>query len=511
MTIPRQILHLVVRDLHLLKWTLLAFVAATAFASVTAVSTGASSTVAAFLCVWMGCAAVAIALQADSPVRSESFWMSRPIAPGTLLVAKLVVAVMVMALPLAFMLGTMQVLALSWAERMHVVREAAVAYGLWLLISMAFAAVTRDVWSLLAVSVFAIIGTLVAIQMRVGAVNPSHAPNDAAALMFSLLLFVVPVAVLLTTFLWRDTLLVGRAIAGAGVLTLWAVAPYAVSTMPPPDEPLMLSKAEQPQLTMRTMDANLGGQAGVSTLWDVAPWRNAERLVIQVERVNVHAKDGTTFTRYGERSWQNVTLRDLPYQDVTAFTPKRQWQYAVTFSAGERARLASGIARIDLVATVSAYSSQAQADLPFVSGATIAANGTVIRVDSVVRETSAASAIVSEMSIGDDRSGSPRGPYSATDVLPRYLLRDDGTGRTAMMAVRSSGTSGGWFLLPGTTAQRRNSHLELSRSYPRDSAMWIPSGPAHLVRLRWDALGMARIQLSVPINSAPSGSYTQGR
>jgi hypothetical protein len=149
MTTLAQMLHVARKDLRECRWPFVVYAALVVFAAVRAAGLWSPSRaleMAMFLVVIAGLVLVAMLVQSDSPIRADAFWATRPLAPSAVLVAKIVVAVViVVGLAIAGQAYAIASFDIHGAALARSLVASAGEYGRWLLVGLALASLTKDV------------------------------------------------------------------------------------------------------------------------------------------------------------------------------------------------------------------------------------------------------------------------------------------------------------------------------------------------------------------------------
>ena len=165
MTVIGQALHVARKDIRESSWPIAVYAALVVLAAVGVVATSSpvwllSIWRAMYFVVISGMVLVAILVQSDSPGRTDAFWATRPLKPTAVVTAKLLVAaVVVLGFALvaqSFALSSFDVHGMALLRRLP---AAAFAYGCWLLVAMALAAVTKDLKTLIVALLFTLVVT----------------------------------------------------------------------------------------------------------------------------------------------------------------------------------------------------------------------------------------------------------------------------------------------------------------------------------------------------------------
>jgi hypothetical protein len=148
MSWSRQVVHVMMKDLRENSWAVGVYIALAAVATANAfrtVQTGAIASLTMPMIILFGMITVASLIQGDSPIRADAFWASRPLTASAVLVAKLLLAVIVV-IGVAALGQSIGLVAHHLAPRdvPGALVWSILDYGRWLLIAMVLAAVTRD-------------------------------------------------------------------------------------------------------------------------------------------------------------------------------------------------------------------------------------------------------------------------------------------------------------------------------------------------------------------------------
>ena len=491
-----QVRHLLFNDVRRLRWLFVAYVACVLLATVAALSFALSSAgwleIAPLLVFLTGFFLVASAVQADSPYRPDAFWVSRPIQPAAVFGAKLVLALLVVALPVAALAWTLVHIGFPTTEYGSTLGPAADSFASWLLVGMAIAAVTHDLRSFANVFVGLLLLFLVGSSLLLRRSGSNFGSNETATLLASALLHLGPLAVLAFVYLKRDAVQRARAFGGV-LLAVWlVVSPFSI----PPGYPVVtvtetLRPKDAPQISL-VLDRPAPGDEPEMLRFHVngKPWRNAARLVVGVKSLLVRARDGTTVNvmrvpplvvRLHDPELYGAVLRDLA---VTSST-------SIRLSSGELLRLSSGIESIEAVGNVEPFAVRVAAELPFTSAAKLQQGGAMYQLDSVQRDPVVSSAVATTVWIrtaAQNMNTDARLSY----LLPRLVLVDDKAHRAITTFGPSSGVSTGWMILPGVSVLRRWTKVE-ARWPLADTGSAM--APARLMWLDWKSLGQAPVRL----------------
>lgn len=491
-----QVRHLLSNDVRRLRWLLVAYVASVLLATVAAHAFALRSTggleMTPLLVFLAGFFLVASAVQADSPYRPDAFWVSRPIQPAAVLGAKLVLAVLVAALPVAGLTWTLVHIGFPASEFASALGPASDSFAIWLLLGMAIAAVTHDLRSFANVVVGLLVLFMVGSAALLRRSGSNFGSNETATLLANVLMHVGPLAVLALVYLKRDAVRTARVLGGALLAVSLVVSPFSIPRGYPVDSVKeTLSPSEAPAVLL-VRDHPVPGYAPEMLRFHVSgkPWRDAARLVVTVKSLLVRARDGTTVNVMRAQTLV-VRLHD-PMPDgvsLSDFVPGASSTLYLT--PGEMRRLTSGIESIELIGTVEPFAARIAATLPFTSGARVQQGGAMFRVDSVQRDPSVSSAVATTVSVRTERQDLMTATRNS-HVLPRLVLVDDKARRAIPIFSQSSGASSGLMILPGMSVLRRWAKVE-ARWPLADTGSAM--APARLMWLDWKSLGQAPVRL----------------
>lgn len=504
-----QVRHLFVNDVRRLRWMLVAYVACVAIATVAATSLPMGKMgwfqAPPLLVVLIGFVLVASAVQADSPCRPDAFWMSRPIQPFAVLGAKLVLALLVVAVPVAAADWSLIHLGFASSEIWSALGHAATSFSDTLLLGMAIAAVTRDLRSFANTAVAVIVLGLVALVALYGRLGFIPGQPTAGGTIHTAVFYLAPLVLLLFVYWRRDSVKMAR-IAGATALAgLFLFEPFTLA----PDRPATQhdvadASADAPHLSVAFVRvASNATAARLTFLVTGTAWRNAARLVITPDSVLVHVRDGSTVALRNQMPTIVVKLpstapESLPWRDVAP-----DWPTSMALSRGEVQALASGVSGIEIVGRAEGYALNVAAVLPFVSGPKTSRQGARLQLDSVQNDPYGASAAITMFAIqhkGVDASALLRRVRMARVewALPRFQLVDDSTHQAIRLATPSSGSTDVSMVLPGANLTCQWAHVQTPLDYTAtDAAGQVRR--VHFLYLEWEYVGSGQVRARSPI------------
>ncbi len=370
---------------------------------------------------------------------------------------------------------------------------------------MAIAAVTRDLRSFANTMVVLLVLYFVALLTLFGRLQSSPGLPAAGSGLHATALQVGPLALLVFVYWMRDRVTLARAV-GASFLVAWfLLKPFMiVPDLPAAGKPAATATGDAPQIGVDFDRAASGATLGrIQLRVTGAPWRDATRLIVTVDSLLVHARDGSTVRPRNRMSPFVVAVRSIaadsrPWRDFAPDGPT-----PILLAESEVQALASGVASVEIVGRVDAYSANAAAVMPFESGRTSRSHGVLLQLDSVQRNADGATAVVTTITVrseGLDEAEFLRRVRFARRawLLPRFVLLDDSTHQAIRVAYPSTGMSDGWMVLPGTKRTREWTSLQTPTDYIALSAGGHVR-PVHFMHLDWELAGSARLRTRSPV------------
>jgi len=215
----RQVKHVSAKDLRYSWWAIAALLAAAVIAATGFVTRGALGPIVSFgassttetlsmsdltvswlplVIVVVGIITLAILVQADRPLQADSFWTTRPLAPTSVLFAKLLLAVVAITLlPLAAAFVSLRTLHTPAGVAARLLAHAGLVHLSLLLATILVAAVTEDMKGF----VSACVGLLAALLLSIGLF--AEVANADFTLPSSIALVMPVVALVVLAFLYR--------------------------------------------------------------------------------------------------------------------------------------------------------------------------------------------------------------------------------------------------------------------------------------------------------------------
>jgi hypothetical protein len=530
----RQVIHVAWKDVRLMRWLLLAYAAAVA-AAVLATSTprlmSGPAMLASLLVVLFGVLLVAVLIQADSPARSDAFWVSHPLHPGAVFGAKvLVVALALLAPALVGQLLALVAHDLPAAALPGLLGESALQYGRWLAMAGLVAVVSRDLRTFLLAMVVVTIGVGMATLTVVHLLAPGRALPPGAGVMTPFLWLAAGLVVAgyqyRTRNLRRGLVLVGLAVVL--ITTLGAVGPYR--------EAGRAARGVVPA-ELRGAELRLNGMALIQ--WQRAGATGNVPLHVRLEGVSdrhryylvaptvwVDMPDGTServpestsFVDFGVPGSPFATPIDAPVR--WALPPQRpeDWQGIwVELTRSQREAIVSGNAGLRLEGDLEILEARRMGALPLRPGAAAAGGGQRIGIVGVTPGNDGPTVDVHMTEVSSSRLptglGHPGLPSRWT--AKTYALINPDRGEGVQMSEGGGSGTGSGLVIPGPAVSSWSREVGPMRMPPRQErewradADWLAGAELHVVQ--WVPLGSYPVEVGtrfrldlVPVTPAPS-------
>jgi hypothetical protein len=496
-----QVAHVARKDLHHTAWLVVAYAAVAALATLASRwdRFGAAGTFFYTVpLVVLGMILTAVVVQSDSPARSTALWVTLPLRPSAVLCAKiLVAALVVVGLPLLGQLAVIVMHATRSGDIPGLLVLSALAYGVWLAIAAALAALTRDLRSFLV----ALILVMLAWGIVMSTIYNRTAPAPAAPYLINTVQLTGLLLLLAHQYLTRD---VRRGIMGAAVLWLLFLAlPMVVRRS---DVSRTAASARIPAslrpavFRMEGVDLDAGSHASVQIRLEGASRFHEYALVAPV--VRLHGRDGSSEavpTPGVEVVLNEPTLR-LAGRLVWLGDPEGPTTHLgglpVELAPAQREALARGGARLSVRGHLEVREPRTRLDLPLAEGATAASGGLWVKVARAESFGEGPSLEVQTSSIAFPSRHRP----DALVVLGResveYALVNRRRGEA--LALRQGGSAGSSLplMLPGPSTASRTLQLLPPQTRAPETHVdreWL-SG-ASLVLVQWSPLGSDPVRI----------------
>ncbi|MBA2670461.1 MAG: hypothetical protein H0U67_08835 [Gemmatimonadetes bacterium] len=525
-----QVAHIVRKDLYLSRWFLLAYAGVVLGATVEAVGWSSlgteSSLIWTFFLVLLGMILLALLIQADSPQRSNAFWVALPLNRSAVFAAKVAGAVLLLlVLPLLGQFAGLSAHAVAAGELPTLLGRSALVYGAWLGLAAVIAALTPDLRTFAVTLTLVILGGTISMQV-VGALLDS---NSASASPDPLLwpALVAGGALFLVAHQYRTRDLRRgiwiAALLGVAVLVL----PVAARSSAPSVHPASGSVPDSLRpvtLSLRDVRFERGNRAmlglhlsGISASHQYLlvspvvhiqmPDGSSERVEIQSvgssERVEIQSvgsseqvviqsvadpyielnapilRLGEGLTWLGERA---------PYREIVT-------SVSVDLSPGQRAAVSRGDAPLTVLGHLEVREARVRAELSLEPGARTVFDGERVRLLEVENIGEGPAVELRISSVASPRSSGVAAPrYATLRRSPRYALINHEAHEAFVLS--EVGVSGGGFglVLPGaeawTTTRRlqqnsMHSDVRIGNDWLRHARLllvdWVPVGSAPVV------------------------------
>ena len=502
MTWAAQVRHVMAKDVRQARWLLSAYLGLVSIAWARALAwpdtPRSGFDISMYLVVLAGLFVVGSVVQADSPIRSDAFWGSRPLHPGAVLTAKACLTLLiVVTVPLLAQLHALVANGVSAGALLGMLTRSVWMYALWLLIAMVLAAVTQDIRSFIVALVILPAGlALLSFSTSFGWARRARWNGSAMETIGPAALVVVgfgaAVGVLVVLYRTRTLRRTVKVLAAIGVACMF----------------LTLLGYPARRRTARQLPT-ISGDFGVAVAADytrsippqlrvnIADARKSDRLVVLDSSVVVlQLRDGTITT---------VSLRGARLQLESSrlpIDPRIRWRgaipgegrggggFGVPLTREQREALRVGIASASIEGLAIVAEPRVALTLPFQVGASERRDGKGARIMTVSPATEDSLGVVMQSTI--TRSGSPElnqiYPFSPWDT-PRYVLVNDARGEAVVLGG-GYGSASEALVLPGAWRYSGPTQLRLEPAgLASVSADWY-SG-AKLVVVDWVIVGRA--------------------
>ena len=525
MTALAQVRHVLAKDLREMRWTLVGYLSIVLVATLQALSWSRpfnnTLEMAFVVVVVLGMLLVALAIQADSPTRVNAFWASQPLAPWSVLAAKLVLAIVIaIGIPTLGQLLGLAAHGVPAAFVPGLLWRSVWEYGAWLLFAMIIAAMTPDLRTFL-LGVVAVPVSIVVVGV-VLVVPRLERTADGAAVAVGLELSAV----------WNLTLVVGL-IGGLALLAavyrtrdsrrgVWALgAVCAIASLflvqgPTNPRPVLVAyTGPMATFTLSLVDSQAPiVRPRVGLLLTITAPEHGGRLTLL-------GPTAVFYPRHGKRVLvplvgQGATLQSAMFTSdgsgvgaPTAITsptavldsttkwlgapPERpvRRQFSVELNSAQLAAIAGGVDSIGLKAEVQVETPTVLGTLPLRVGETMMRQALRIRVQSFTHGYGLVNLTTEVRSIPlDDQS--PSAVLFGGNQEVEFALWNPARREAIALLARSTRGGTGWLVLPGTSIEERISDLEPAFRYSGDSVSlpdnaWFDG--ARLVAIAWTSRG----------------------
>ena len=502
MTWLGQVRHVMAKDVRQARWPLLGYLAIVAAAWARALEWPARSSAAdgisMVLVIAAGIFVAGSVVQADSPTRSDAFWGSRPFSPTGVLTAKgLLALLIVIGVPLLAQFHVLMSNDVPARPLAAMLAKSVSVYGLWLLIAMVLAAVTRDIRS------FTVALLMLPAGIALLSFSSSFGRARGAGLQLGVIETAAPVAFMvagigtavgLLIVLYRSRTLLRPAKVAAVV----AVACTFISLVALPSRANTTSRLEPLSGDFGVVvESNLDLTVPSTLKVGVDGPRPSSRLVmLDSGTVTLRLRDGTVTRVLFRGTRFRVMSPRLPVAAGVRWLGSvpndgRGGRTGLPLTRDQRAALRAGIASASIEGSVLVAEPRVAFTLPLQPGASARHDGLTARVLTVNAADDDSLAMVAQGTITRSGAFDNRVLMLAPWDTPRYALVNERRGE-AVLAESGYGSSSEALILPG--AWRNSSTTQLRLEGPRNreadvSADWL--GAAKLVVFDWVVTGRA--------------------
>lgn len=463
MTALAQIGHVFMKDVREHKLLLALYLALVVIATGHALDwrpfTGAVFGGTMMLVGLAGILLVASAVQGDSPTRSDAFWVSHPIEPLSVLSAKVVFALVVVAAAVAGQAIAVASYHPAGGDTARLLVRPSISFATVVLAAMVAASLTRDLRT------FALATIAVPVTMIVSfAVLSAYAASTFAVAMDSRAIAPakwLALAVAATIIVWlyrtRDprwrTRIVGYLAAGVAVLTT------VMAGMDLPGRPRQVSVPRIP-LALEAASPSLSANTDRLVMALVVPdLPDGYLFAIRAPVATVRFADGSTarvLLGYGYVELPNASFSPTPvipgirWVSLAPRPSRRTITLAGELSPAQSAAIAARGAAITVDANVDVDTLRAAVSMPLAAGAEMRRDGRRTRIERWSHASGVPEIAIHSASVGDDPSFSP----SLGGGFPNgveYALINRSRGEAISLGRTETGMQLDGLVLPGST------------------------------------------------------------
>jgi ABC-type transport system involved in multi-copper enzyme maturation permease subunit len=508
-----QVVHIVRKDLFLSRWLLLAYVAVVLGA--TAVAAGWLAAGTNFYPLWslslvlLGMVLFALLVQADSPQRTDAFWITLPFSRSAMFAAKVAGAVLLLlVVPLLGQFAALLAHAVPRVDIPRMLFSSTLAFGAWLGLAAVIAALTRDLRTFIVALTLVMLGWFVGMQV-LGAFLSSGSTEESPS-RFLVPAIVVGGSLFVLAYLYR-TRNVRR---GAWIAILLGCAtvvlPLAASRSTPAETAVLGSIPEPLRpaaLSVKDFRLQANGRATLGLELSGASASHQYLLVSPTGHLEM--PDGSSVQveiQGGEGAY--LPLNDpvphpgegLVWLGERTFHRGGVTGVQIVFSPGQRAALAGGDARLTVRGRLEVREARVRGELPLETGATGAFDGRRLRVLEVGRFEGGPAVELQISSVSSSRSAGAGSPWSRPPGRPTsHALVNHEAGEA--IALTEMGSSGGSFglVLPGNETWTTTKTLQPGPgiSEVRIAGDWLRH--ARLLIMDWVPVGSDPVQIQTTV------------
>lgn len=509
-----ELWHIVKKDVRQSRWLLAAYVLLAVAATVGAVSAenlaGGRLQLAAVLMIVTGPIAAASIIQADSPIRADAFWASKPFRRWAMLTAKLaLVAVALLLLPLLGQWLGLMAFDVPRVEQWTILLASTVTYGFVLLVAMFLGALTGELRSF----VLAVVGSLIALLAAAMALSggPGAAWGDSAIREVVFVIGLIGVAALLVLLYLRRGLRWART-GGVAALALLVAGTVTGSGSGPSRSGAAAATrapAGSPDITVEMRDTALIRREGRFRLRiSLVGASGNQRYRLDSARARFFLRNGTTSEMplwvFGPTVLRTGTT-DLPgfqvvHEGWERFSGPTSERDPVVFGDVRRA-LVGGIDSMQVTGRLTQLRPRVFATLPLRKGAAVLQQGQRVSIDELELDGPDAILSLGTKAVG---SASSAQDWTADEVGAKVYLVNEQRHEAVALQRKNSSYNPGLLVLPGAGVRQGTVNFQLPSdpdpAMPSLDGAWIRD--ARLVLIDWqDGPSVPVRAASVPLPS----------
>jgi len=505
-----QVGHVLAKDVRQLWWPLLAYAGLVALATVHVLTWPALRRdifdLLMVFVVMAGMVVVAQFVQADSPVRVDALWASRPLAPWAVLLEKLVAAVLIV-LALALIGQFIGIRALDVPARAvpGLLAESALQYALWLLIAMVIAGLTVDLRSFV-VALIALPIILLIVTETFFSSFDTGAPDRWMPIVLAAVAVLGGVALLARVYrtrtgrrgIWLGAYVISGC-AFASILGSWrgkTAALEPAASLPHPSVNVALAGLDQ-----------IASLRAIRLTVEVAHAPESARFSLASPELLVHLRDGKELhipvgpNSIGVHSSPPALAQDVSWI-VPPGAPTQSFQYPIPLDDAQRAAIAAGIASAELRGQMWVTASRVTGTFPLAIGTRAAHNGTRIAIESWSHSGGDAALQLRIASIPRDQV--PVNVAMSTGAMSgrEFVLLNERRHEAIALDQRGSSAGSNPMVLPGTGVEDQELSLALATPYPAATRPTLDDDwfrAARLVQIDWVPRGSYPFRSSVSV------------
>jgi hypothetical protein len=338
----------------------------------------------------LGVGTVAYLVQQDSPTSANAFWASHPIRPTAVLGAKVLSALLVLAIGAAGHALALRSYDLHGTELLRQVLVPVLAYAICLLLAMLLGALVRDMRSFLLAAIL----TPIAVLVAVGILPVPEETLDARAVVLGGAGVLAVLALLPWLYLTRDTRRVTRGIGFVAIALTMVLASAGMSSGPSSAMSASESSATGRRLRVPLQLERSGGQIiSDDSQLELVLRRGAippgTRLIVEHPRLIVQLTDESTLrlpVGMGVISFDMMGTRmPPPMRGLRWLVAPQQASDRVTIGAlltfEQRRAVAGGVKSIALEGRAVVTEAETLTTLPLAAGSSVHMPGRRIAID----------------------------------------------------------------------------------------------------------------------------------